>query len=255
MGQKNYALDAQLTNAANSAVIGAKEQQVRDTQAQVEGDRKSAVIQFVGGMAASATGLGLGYTGRKWRDSPSETTEAYKYDQAVKANPAAHDAAIETFTKAYKEARGRGIGPNEDRTIQSFDAYLKKEVTDNKSSDPGALKRHAANFLSERNFFTKKMEQIANNRVSYGGALDGSAQSVAQLTNQAVGLTDRFSGGQYERDQASIALKVDDVNVSIAQQVLDSAKSRQDRDLQDVDKGIDALKDMMSRYAGLADKW
>ena len=151
MGQKNYALDAQLTNAANLAVIGAKEQQVRDTQAQVEGDRKSAVIQFVGGMAASATGLGVGYTGRKWRDSPSETTAAQKYDHAAKATPGAEQTAVTAFKKSYLEACARGLGPAEDRSLQMFDAHLKRTVGSRKKIDAmsdTALQKSAKDFLA-----------------------------------------------------------------------------------------------------------
>lgn len=268
MGQKNYALDAQLTNAANSAVIGAKEQQVRDTQAQIEGDRKSAVTQFVGGMAASGIGLGAGYAGRKWRDSPAEQTEASKVYAVPEKNTTERKAAYENFAKAYVDARDKkgGITAQDDKSLQAFDQYLEKKRTPGEAKQSGSAKRLMTDVSQYFNpsgsagaMLQKSSRSLSatfsSNKVSYGSALDGSAQSLAQLTNQAVGLVDRFAGGQYEHDQSTIALKVDDVNVAVAQQVLDSAKSRQDRDLQDVDKGIDALKDMMSRYAGLADKW
>ena len=260
MGQKNYALDAQLTNAANTAVIGAKEQQVRDTQAQIEGDRKSAVTQFVGGMAASGVGLGAGYVGRKWRESPAEATEASKVDAVPKADTTARSAAYDNFAKAYTEARKKsgGLTAQDDRSLLAFDKYLEnKQLAGSSSHLPNEdlLRRNTASFFADRTKSSEQYDKFAANKVSYGSAIDGSAQSLAQLTNQSVGLVDRFAGGQHEHDESTIALKVDDVNVAVAQQVLDSAKSRQDRDLQDVDKGIDALKDMMSRYAGLADKW
>lgn len=128
------------------------------------------------------------------------------------------------------------------------------------TDDVDAIKRDVDQYFKERSGRTQrekineKVFHSANGKEALGAGLDSSAQGLSNTINNLGTAIDTLAGGKYDADQAKIAQKQDDVQISIAQQVADSSKASKDRAQKQTSDSLDTLKEVAARYAAVIDK-
>jgi len=158
----------------------------------------------------------------------------------------------------------------EDLGHQQFATYLAQKTGAGRVSS--SADSHANNAKHTRDFFRERQgesnlhsvdglkrykerfDHSANAKNSLGAGIDGGAQGVQGAIAAAGTAGDKTLGGGYDADQAKLAGKQDEVQVSLAQQVADAAKSNKDRSLKQISDNLDALKEVAARYASVIDK-
>lgn len=84
-------------------------------------------------------------------------------------------------------------------------------------------------------------------KMAAGAGLNAMGQASGQMINNAAQATDKLAGGGREADDASIAIKIDQKDEDIAQQVADSANSLLQNAQQEWQKAQQAITDMNDR--------
>lgn len=292
-GQKSYELDSTISRTANKAVTTAKLQQVTDLKAQIDGERKSAQTQLWGSLAAAVAGIAMGVTGNLMRGASATKNDAIDTEKALKGintkTSTMGDDKINEFAARYRaarkeildrEANARAAGINnkrddqlrfDDVSYKEFAAYKEqKRLTtshlpgaDEKDLDLKAGKQWFAERGDGKLFpgsglpgatFLQRIMHHDSGKSSIGAGIDGGAQGVTQAVSSFFQVIDTLHGGKYDADQAKLAQKQDEVQVSLAQQVADQAKSNRDRDQKQVSDNLDAIKEVATRYASVIDK-
>ena len=285
-GQKAFELDATISRAANQAVISAKLEQLTDLKAQIAGERKSATSQLAFSILGASAGIAAGAGGNLLRNSAPVQNAALDVDRRLAsatlgAKPeAATKNVLQEFHDNWASAARRSAGakPN------GLNSSSPNGPTPNRP-DPDAFddlghrqyakyrqqKQDAGEDLSDdikvaQDFFRSRQGDTSPARLherlkhapagisSIGAGLDAGGQGIQTSITAACTAYDRNSGGAYEADQAKLAGKQDEVQVSLAQQVADAAKSGRDRSLKQIADSLDAVKEVAARYAAVVDK-